>query len=448
MYDDGRGDARAWYNDGTWVAIDDAEDSDQTDDIDPQDSYYKALLSRYKKLQHQLTNADPSQFAARIQANPYIHVDTSLPGRRYEWLDTLENEYPTPARVHGISETNLFWALEFAGESLDHYDTISKQKSCWIWTLLALAGDRGTLDFTKIGRIRTLGRRAGQLGVRLREGARFSPPGGSEDEEVEDWVVDGHETDGEDDEPGPEDTLTAPPTQNSREKPTNHALRPDGVNDESADASSDEGEVREDSSDDEGEVHEDSNNTEAAALEAARARLLAQLGDRLIQPSVPPSPGTLRHKHNGKPCHDPKCDTLKQLAEANAKNTSSQQHQQQKTAASPAPPKRVFASRAEAEEQRQMLRENELKQQKSQTPNDAVSNPSPPPEKTQVLPRDIKEHAAPSADVKHGDDHDREEMEDEADPIDLNTRVTIDMILTVVAECYGQKDLLRYREVW
>jgi hypothetical protein len=32
--------------------------------------------------------------------------------------------------------------------------------------------------------------------------------------------------------------------------------------------------------------------------------------------------------------------------------------------------------------------------------------------------------------------------------VDLNTRVTIDMILTVVGECYGQRDLLRFRETW
>ena len=31
---------------------------------------------------------------------------------------------------------------------------------------------------------------------------------------------------------------------------------------------------------------------------------------------------------------------------------------------------------------------------------------------------------------------------------DWNTKVAIDMILTVVAECYGQKDLLEFRAAW
>jgi hypothetical protein len=31
---------------------------------------------------------------------------------------------------------------------------------------------------------------------------------------------------------------------------------------------------------------------------------------------------------------------------------------------------------------------------------------------------------------------------------DINTKVTIDMILTIVAECFGQRDLLKYRGRW
>jgi hypothetical protein len=31
---------------------------------------------------------------------------------------------------------------------------------------------------------------------------------------------------------------------------------------------------------------------------------------------------------------------------------------------------------------------------------------------------------------------------------DLNTRLTIDKILTIAAKCYGQKDPLKYRDNW
>jgi len=39
----------------------------------------------------------------------------------------------------------------------------------------------------------------------------------------------------------------------------------------------------------------------------------------------------------------------------------------------------------------------------------------------------------------------REETDEE---MRRNTRATVDMIITVVGEVYGQRDLLEFREVW
>ncbi|PVH94557.1 hypothetical protein DM02DRAFT_539218 [Periconia macrospinosa] len=344
MYNDGRGDHRACYVDGTWVSVDDPGYSDDegsysSEDIDPQDGYYKSLLARYKKLQNQLVNSDPQELAALIHANPEKYAKIKMPSRRDGWLHTFENEYPTPMFARGISESNLFGALEFFGESLSHSDTISRQKSCWIWTLLARVGDRGTLDYTKIGRIRELGRRAGQFGVWLREGDQDNSSDESENGEVEEWVVDGAGTDGEEGEFSEavngqnhitETSKPAEPDAPLHVSKTEIGLQVDGA---------DDGDAADAASDDEGEIQEEPDHDEVSDLEAARASLLAQLGDRLVQPS-----GTL------------------------------------------------------------------------------------PPN-------------APS-------DNDMEDDDSESDPVDLNTRVTIDMILTVVAECYGQKDLLGYREAW
>ncbi|CAI6335607.1 unnamed protein product [Periconia digitata] len=457
MYDDGRGDHRAWYIDGTWVAVGNPDDqwSDSTSDMDPQEGYYKSLLGRYKKLQHQLVNADSAKIAALVQANPEKYADFMMPNRRDGWLYTFENEDPTPVLAHGLSETNFFWALEFSGESLSHHDTISKRKSCWIWTLLALAGDRGTLDYTKIGRIRELGRRAGQLSVRLREGARSDPHKENEDDEVEEWVVDGAGTDGEASVHGAEEE----PAESSQFSTPKDNFQNDPVGDDNTDDSS---------SNDEGEISEDdeADKTNMSELEAARAKLLAQLGDRLVQTSVPPPPGFLRHKHQRKRCHDPDCHVVKRRLAAHARKLHTQNAAPALSASAapgPPPPKPVFASRAEAEQYRQKMRETEL--QKLNAPsNSAASPPSVQPTAavpSAPLPQDplalapSSKQDPPSSHVKaslpHNDNaqsHLNLDHEDAADPVDLNTRVTIDMILTIVAECYGQKDLLRYREPW
>jgi hypothetical protein len=84
------------------------------------------------------------------------------------------------------------------------------------------------------------------------------------------------------------------------------------------------------------------------------------------------------------------------------------------------PPRKVFNSRAEAEQHRQQTRERN------------------PVGKGDVGAKQ-EENARPSG-------ADAEETNIEGP--DFNSKVTIDMILTVVAECYGQKDLLRYRDIW
>jgi hypothetical protein len=105
-------------------------------------------------------------------------------------------------------------------------------------------------------------------------------------------------------------------------------------------------------------------------LEEARARLLAQLGDRLVQSQIP-LPDT--------------------------------------------PPKQVshHLSRVEAERQRQEIRRGE-------TQHNTASRRLTP--KSQAI--------TPLSES------------------DWNTKAATDMILTVVAECYGQRDLLEFRAAW
>lgn len=116
---------------------------------------------------------------------------------------------------------------------------------------------------------------------------------------------------------------------------------------------------------------------EGGALEKARARLLAQLGDRLVQPAVP---------------------------------------------SSDSPASFPLLSRAEAERQRQ-----EIRNHKPQT-----------------------EHVARASASTSGPVYTKRPGLDST-PLtesELETKAAIDMILTVVAECYGQRDLLQFRGAW
>lgn len=541
IYDSGRGDHRAVYKDGIWVGVDaysadysDDYSSDYSLDLDPQEQYYKSLLRRFMALRNTLLNADPNELAAMVEANPAKYVNVKPPAKKTEWVYTLEHEYPTPACTAQLDQRSLFQGLEYCTATLGRYETISKQKSCWIWTLLALAGETGTLGHQQIGRIRDLGQRAGQLSVRLRDSAQRNPP--SEDEEdMEQWDADVNGTDSEDGENSSSDVTRGL----EPEKPSNTAFEgeravdqgqnpdkereeatfenatsmqgsayglsvyPSGVIADLHPKTDDQGGANDDehsSPSEPGEIDDDPKivSDEAASLEQARARLLAQLGDRLIQPTVPAPSGPKdasqqaglpreggRHRHNGKVCRDPSCrfDKRRQEAHRRAGLRAAQGRQTQRSGG------HALLSREEAERQRQYLRDQKLATNKSEGWGSNGDHPSinlgaspsrempaaqassaPDSAKDSVdsindtyadqrSPSDSTESAeAAEVAAKIGRAEDIAPRDQKADicseagnlasPIDLNTRVTIDMILTVVAECYGQKDLLRFREAW
>ncbi|KAJ4358654.1 uncharacterized protein N0V89_003238 [Didymosphaeria variabile] len=373
MYHDGVGDHRAVYQDGTWVAVDEDVDveyydededwSQYEDDINPQEGYYTSLLRRYKALRSTLANADPKELAALVKADPEKYANVRVPYYKSDWRYAFDNKYPTPALVAQIDEKSLYRTMEYVSEVLITGDTISKQKSCWIWTLLALAGDSGTLDYYKVGRIRELGHKAGQLSIRLRSGVRRDADGVEKEGDAEDWEVEGEGVDEdeqdenengkgaeakesrltpevqrhaiEDGEGGNHEEEYEPPTDiggqsygATEQKLAVYASQPSNKGHEEKNISI---------SEDEGEIEEDEPEVEdtPADLEAARARLLAQLGENLVTEAVPnlkipahqlrgkqahvePRQGG-RHRHNGKWCKELSCQMNKGRQEAHRK---------------------------------------------------------------------------------------------------------------------------------
>jgi hypothetical protein len=322
----------------------------------------------------------------------------------------MEREYPTPAQILQMDERAVLKGLEYCAHALRRFDTISNQKGCWIWTLLALLRDKGTMDHWKMAQVRDIGCRAGQLGAELRRGAvTCSYADIAEDSDADNDerstsqdVDEGEEYEDEEDEEG----MQVHPAHEA-EQPKTHKTQNQGPSETSTSTqaqvpsqeSADDSEAEMSMSEDEDEKQGNSDN-EAVDLEKARARLLAQLGDRLVQPGIrttghSPDSGT-PHTENGQVPQDVALGQDK-------------------------PVNRSFPSRAEAERQRQQMREQERRQE------------------TEKEESRIQQHEAQvvAANQIHS-----------MTAVDLNTRVTIDMILTVVADCYGQIDLLKFREVW
>jgi hypothetical protein len=293
--DDDEYDTRpAVYQDGTWFAVDgsasDYDDQGAEDDIanlKPQDRLYQLLLKRFHALRAMLTKGEGGSIEAESGNNNAFK-------RTRSWTRTVKEDYPSIKMIQSMRERELFNCIECCTHTMRKLDldSIPPQLGCWSWTLLA-AVDARTLDIDMISKVRELGIEAGRLGERS--------------------------------------TATLVP----RAEPANDDANQDGLPPDIQQGEVVDGESAVDTSiSEDGEVGKQSGPE--SELEQARARLLAQLGDRLVQSEVP----------------------------------SSEEPQQ---------------------------------------------------------------HGPSSALVE---------------PRHMVARVTIDTILTVVAECFGQKDLLRYRQRW
>ncbi|KAF2741347.1 hypothetical protein EJ04DRAFT_507171 [Polyplosphaeria fusca] len=362
MYENGRGDMRVYYEDGTFIyreldGFDDpmAGTASFDSDSNPEDQYHRQLIKRYRKLCATLSQTTPDALAERAKDDPSILENINIPRNQQEWLRTLDNEDPKPASICLLNKKDLLNGIKHCADTMCQRKSISKHRSRWIWTLLAKVGDRGTLDYSEIGRIRDLSHQAGQFGIRMRKGLIPQEVSEQESEDIESWEpngLDGDDEDSDSDVGSPHGKHTSNDTgngainiQKAGVKTTSAMVRAQVANGENSGPPVldryEEGLVSDSamSISEDGEVcdADDSND-----LEVARARVLAQLGDRLVQP---------------------------------------------KTAAT-----------------------------------------------TESVVRETRVEVFP--------DNTR------TDDVDWNSRVTVDMIITIAAECYGQKDLLRFRSSW
>lgn len=484
MYNNGVGDFRVVYEDGTCVAVDpdaaaqysDGYGSHYLGDLDPQEVYYKSLLKRYDDLRKSLAKIDRKKLLAMAAAGAEKHAD--VPVWRNEWRRAFDKEYPTKYVLAQIDEKNLFYGIDYAGTSLDHYGSISKQKGCWIWALLAMVGESGTLDYYRVGQIRELGHKAGQLIIRLRSGQSLNLSNEVE-EDAEEWYPENGGVNSEDEADGDKgcnDTEVA--------EAGNVEVASEGVNQSQAEDSGKQvtsvllGSAKEkmdnantSDSEDEGEINEEDNGTKTQPsdeLEKARARLLAQLGERLVTTSVPeaktppaqsemkqvhgtPRAGR-RHRHNGKVCKDPECKGKGRYGK-HARTANGGRSNESKSSASTElsgiaentaieKPEQVKNTQAEGSVEPSLVDENSPMASESYIEDTVSKDTSSPP------PTNASDYEPDDQSIQEDRSKNNGSEPEPNGGADPNTRATLDMILTVVAERYGQKDLLKYRDAW
>lgn len=323
---------------------------------------YKLLLRRFQALRDQILSARRGSSYRNVAAISGHSSNIQLPSSKRAWLQTIERGWPSLDHILQIDDRTLYLGLQSCASSLSQSTTISREKSCWIWSLMASAGELGVLDRSRISKIRDLGLQAGRLSTWLRDnsGNQGNVDGNVDADSCDPKEADFGQHEGESatvDHGNTEPHMARESSQKETLEETDKAghLSPGKGHGAPLKGDTSQSEADMSMSENEDKNHDKVHTKE---LEQARARLLAQLGDRLVQPGVP-------------------------------------------------------SSRAEAER--------------------------------------LRDQAQGQAQSKHIDEdlsHETQTASLAMTEADWNTKAAIDMILTVAAECYGQKDLLSYREAW
>lgn len=209
IYEDGVGDFRGYYEDGAYVAYpegqwdeeeegeehDDEEDGEgagsengkETDDEEDsaedrphnssadeiRDAYFASITSRYVALRKLLRSDPPgSALGALPDTNPTEVGEWKRGADTFQrWEGRLRATDPLPAQVAGMHKDSVFRLLRvlLACKFLRKRIQLRERTSRWIWALLARLPDKGELDYMEIGWVRELGKRAVLLMVSLAE---------------------------------------------------------------------------------------------------------------------------------------------------------------------------------------------------------------------------------------------------------------------------------------
>lgn len=352
IYEDGQGDARGYYHDGAYTAAPDLDSAAAPPTAiatgttatathgpnDPQPSscpsstaealaaaYFAALSARFLALRRRLHQPPPAAALAALGPTSSPAVGRFGPASRTfaVWSARLRDLDPRPAQVAAMRKDAALRVLRvlLGGRAfLRRGAPLAERTSRWLWALLARLPDRGEMDHAEVGHVRELGKRAALLlwslreMDRLREEVEGEGAGYGEDEdEDEDGGVDGDEGElvlgphadgvgedawlgGDDDdhdngdegesserretqrdaEQQPESAPTAKLNDNAPEQPVQpSSIAPASLSDKDEDDGMEDGEI----ADTPAPMDVEPGPAAEQALEAARARLLAQLND-------------------------------------------------------------------------------------------------------------------------------------------------------------------------
>lgn len=183
IYHEGLGDTRGYYQDGAYTALpdtqDDQQDADGQEDISEEAAedarrdkvcraLYGSIIARFEAIRATVRQEPPDDSLLELSSDHGFEVfpfGSSRAGQKSytTWSWRLRNTNPQPAQIAAMDRTAAFRLLRVVLSDirmLKRGHEITERTSAWLWSLLAKLPDAGELDYTDVGVVRDLGKRA------------------------------------------------------------------------------------------------------------------------------------------------------------------------------------------------------------------------------------------------------------------------------------------------
>ncbi|KAK3335433.1 hypothetical protein B0T19DRAFT_406423 [Cercophora scortea] len=395
LYDNGVGDTRGYYRDGAYTAAPDVDSSSEEegeydgDDIRDRvsankalrDAYYASLVSQFTAIRTVLQQTPPAHLVGLLPKENGVEVGSFGPKSWTfrVWSNRIRYTDPLPVQIAAMDRHAPLKLLRviLGGKFIRRGYELRERTSRWIWALLAKLPDSGEMDYTDVGWVRELGKRAvlmmmsmahvEALQGEVEEDLEGIDPDAAAADDDDDWAFDAEVAELEVlgmDEAGVEDLSADNDLAQPSDVPlaADEPVAPNVAAGPGADEQNDDDDLEMDMDIDEGEVSDEPTSPKdiEADIAAAKARLLARIENSTSSSSSP----------------------------AAAQEEDDEQQQQQQASDS------------------------------------------------------LKEKALAADD----EDGEREAASSDETRREVNTRATLNMILTVAGEFYGQRDLLEFRD--
>ncbi|TKA70634.1 hypothetical protein B0A49_05854 [Cryomyces minteri] len=144
---------------------------DRTVPGSPQSAYRARLLERFLVHRTRLRSAPPPHAIAALDRQHPISLPANSRPAFQEWKRLLRTTIPQPAQLASMDVGTVLRLLKLSTNLLRRRQNVDRAVGAWIWGLLGRLGDVGWLSSDDVGVIRDLGKRAVWIGLGFRDGA-------------------------------------------------------------------------------------------------------------------------------------------------------------------------------------------------------------------------------------------------------------------------------------